>query len=151
MVNRKSKSESRLWLMAVMGSLLLNFLLVSGVTVMLVRQSKEPLPTVSKRNISPDMVKVVRKQDKQKKPEDKRLAEREKQKNSEEEDKKPSFMKTSEEQDAKEAPKDPAYIGERNTRLASEREANPDGLENLPSVNQRKIRITSFFVTIDTG
>lgn len=135
--------------MAVMGSLLLNFLLVSGVTVMLVRQSKEPLPTVSKRNISPDMVKVVRKQDKQNKPEDKRLAEREKEKNSEEEDKKPSFMKTSEEQEAKDAPKDPAYIGERNTRLASEREANPDGLENLPSVNGHKKRSDSDLSLID--
>lgn len=148
MSRRRHHNDSRLWLTAVIGSLLFNVLLSLGVAVVFLKEGRLSLPKSEKRTVSPDMLKIVREKDKDRKPDDK-LAAADKSNDPEEEKKDPSFLKTSEEQEAKEAPKDPVFIGERNTRLASEREANPDGLENLPSVNGQKKRNDSDFSLIE--
>ncbi len=138
-------------LLACAGSVLLNALIVllaalAYASEFAVFRKKE----TSRREVTPDLFQVVRKSAPE---EEKKAAEKGpdavREEEEEAEKRRPGFMRTSEEQEVPEAPKDPAYIGQRNTRLASEREASPDGLENLPSVNGEKKRNDADLSLID--
>lgn len=137
--------------MALLGSLLINFVLVLLVTALYLSELVElqKLPEV-KWVMSPEFFKVKRGSDKdQEKAEEKEKLAQIEERQKEEEEKKPGFMNTVKEQEAKEAPKDPVYIGARNTKLASERESSPDGLEFLPSTEGEKKKPEEMVSLID--
>lgn len=109
--------------------------IVWGISLQKEKKSQDEKRHVS---ISPDMVKVEKKAEPKPEPKPELVPQDPELAQNKEEEKKPGFMKTADEQEALESPKDPAYIGQRNTRLAGERPANPDGLDNLPSTEGEK-------------
>lgn len=139
MLNRQNKNNTPLILGALIGSLLLHILLILLIIWGISRaDKKESLTKKSSTQITPELIQVVRKkaknQNKKASPLPPLPPSLPAQK------KESAFMKTIEEQKAKEAPKDPAYIGARNTKVAGDRASNPDGLDNLPSIDGHKKR-----------
>lgn len=123
---RKIGDEARLWLVALFISLLLNGLLLAWMTYEVIRKEItkriEPVPQQESTVVTlyPEMFEVE---------EEVAKAEAEKMKS----------VRTSEDQETQEAPKNTRYMGERNTQATSNRDATSDDA-TLPSQAGREPR-----------